>query len=368
MARIRLKYIQEFRDRHGGVHRYFRKPGCPRVRLPGLPGSTEFMAAYEASLAAIPGCSTRALTIGAQRTRPGSINAAITGYYASKYFLIELGPETQKTRRFSLEKFRADHGDKLIANLTRDHIEAMVEAKRQQSPSGAQTFLKSLRGVINYAVKTHLIAVDPSLGIKNKRVKTAGYYTWTEEDIARFEEHHPIGSRARLALALLLHTAQRRSDVLRMGPQHIRHELIEENLVPVMHITQQKTSTPVAIPVPGLTAFIDATPSHHLAFLITERGTPFAKSHFSCWFKSACREAGVMQGSSHGLRKAACRRLAEAGCTAHEIMSISGHVTLEEVQRYTEEADRAHNARQAVAKVAEHLAANAAARSAAGRK
>src|SRR5262249_14260057 len=221
MARIRLKYIQEFRDRDGGVHRYLRKPGCKRVRLPGLPGSTEFMTAYEASLAAIPG-STRPLTIGAQRTRPGSINAAIAGYYASKFFLIDLGPETQKTRRFSLEKFRAGHGDKLIANLTREHIEAMVEAKRQQSPSAAQTFLKSLRGMLNYAVKTHLIAVDPSLGIKNRRAKTAGYYTWTEEDIARFEAHHPIGTRSRLALALLLHTAQRRSDILAMGPQHIR--------------------------------------------------------------------------------------------------------------------------------------------------
>jgi len=44
--------------------------------------------------------------------------------------------------------------------------------------------------------------------------------------------------------------------------------------------------------------------------------------------------------SAHGLRKAAARRLAEAGCTEHEIAAITGHASLREVQRYTKAADQ----------------------------
>jgi hypothetical protein len=53
-------------------------------------------------------------------------------------------------------------------------------------------------------------------------VKTEGYRTWSESDIEEFEAAHPVGSRARLALALLLYTAQRRADVVLMGRQHLR--------------------------------------------------------------------------------------------------------------------------------------------------
>ena len=43
---------------------------------------------------------------------------------------------------------------------------------------------------------------------------------------SRFEAKHPIGSKARLALALLLYTGQRRGDVVRLGRQHIRNGVL----------------------------------------------------------------------------------------------------------------------------------------------
>ena len=43
---------------------------------------------------------------------------------------------------------------------------------------------------------------------------------------------------------------------------------------------------------------------------------------------------------THGLRKAAARRLAEAGCTAHQIMSITGHQSMKEVERYTKAVEQ----------------------------
>jgi integrase len=51
--------------------------------------------------------------------------------------------------------------------------------------------------------------------------------------------------------------------------------------------------------------------------------------------------------SIHGLRKSASRRMAESEVTAHEIMSITGHKTLSEVQRYTDAVDRERLAEQA---------------------
>jgi len=113
---------------------------------------------------------------------------------------------------------------------------------------------------------------------------------------------------------------------------------------------QQKTGAVLAIPIhPGLAAILDATSSEHLTFLTTRDGKPFSPAGFTNWFREMCNEAGLPRGlSAHGLRKAACRRLAEAGCSANVIAAISGHTSLREVQRYTAAADQARMARAAI--------------------
>jgi integrase len=89
-----------------------------------------------------------------------------------------------------------------------------------------------------------------------------------------------------------------------------------------------------------------------LTFLTTRSGAPFIPEHFTTWFGDACRAVGLPLGySAHGLRKTMCRRLAEAGCSAPQIAAISGHLTLAEVQRYIEGANKkrmAHQAMQAI--------------------
>jgi integrase len=59
---------------------------------------------------------------------------------------------------------------------------------------------------------------------------------------------------------------------------------------------------------------------------------------------------------AHGLRKAAARRLAEAGCSANEIAAVTGHASLEEVTRYTKAADQKRLARSAIRRLGEHEA------------
>jgi integrase len=52
------------------------------------------------------------------------------------------------------------------------------------------------------------------------------FHAWSEGEIAQFHARHPNGTRAGLALALLVYTAQRRSDVVRMGWQHVTGDVI----------------------------------------------------------------------------------------------------------------------------------------------
>jgi integrase len=138
---------------------------------------------------------------------------------------------------------------------------------------------------------------------------------------------------------------QRRGDVIRMGPQHIRDGLL--------HLRQSETGEPMRLPiVPELQAALDSTPCEHLTFLTTAHGKPFTPTGFGNWFRDVCNEAGLHGFSAHGLRKAGCRRLAEAGCTAHEIAAWSGHRTLSEVAHYTRAADQAAMARAAMTKMA----------------
>jgi integrase len=215
----------------------------------------------------------------------------------------------------------------------------MVNAKAS-TPGSALNFLGALRALMRHAVAIGLRGEDPTAGVRGPKFRSSGFYSWTEDDIAAFESKHPVGSRARLALALLLYTAQRRADVIQMGRQHVRDGLI--------HVRQSKTGVTLAIPLhPELRLVLDATPTDHLTFLTTRGNRPFHPDAFTHWFKHKCREAGLpARASVHGLRKAACRRLAEVGCSANVIASISGHATLREVSRYTAAADQVRLARQ----------------------
>jgi integrase len=171
---------------------------------------------------------------------------------------------------------------------------------------------------------------------------TEGYRTWTDAEIQQFIARHPIGTKAYLAFMLLLDTGVRRGDVVDLGRQHIRHDLLPKQPHGYLSIEQNKTGTLVEVPVTdALQAAIDATPSNHLTFLVTSRGEPFTDAGFTNWFRDRCNEAGLPNGlSAHGLRKARARLIAEKNGRAHAVAAVTGHKTLSEVQRYTARYDR----------------------------
>jgi integrase len=333
------KFVQAFLDRHGKPRHYFRCTGFKTIALPGLPWSPEFMAAYEAALAGQP------MQIGGARVKPGSFRALAVSYFNSMGFR-RLKATTQTLYRNAIERLceQTDregrkYGDKSAATMRREHVVKLMAAKAEK-PESANLLRKVLRGMMTHAVEISLRADDPTRDVKAIRVKSDGFHSWTNA-----EKHHAVGSRARLALALLLYTGQRRSDVIRMGRQHI-----DQN--GAIHVRQQKTGAELTIPIdPTLAAIIAETPSDHLTFLTTTFGKPFTAAGFGNWFRDQCNAAGLPHCSAHGLRKAAARRLAEAGCTEHEIASITGHASLREIVRYTKAADQVRLAVAAMDKV-----------------
>jgi integrase len=339
--RLKLpRFVHGFIDRHGKPRFYFRRPGFEAKALHGLPYSSEFMSDYEAALAGQP------QPMGVGRFRSGTMMALALSYFASPEFRT-LRPSTQRAYRGAIERLCKEHGDKRAADLRREHVVRLMAARAEQ-PSAANELRKVLRVMMRHAIDVGLRADDPTRDVRAVRIRSSGFHSWTDVEIAQFEKCHPMGSRARLAFALLLYTGQRRGDVLRMGAQHVRDG--------ALYVKQEKTGAELAIPMHSeLGAIIAATPSGHLTFLTTRYGSPFEASTFSHWFRDRCNEAGLPHCSAHGLRKAAARRLAEAGCTAHEIGAITGHASLAELVRYTKAADQRRLAEVAMAKTGKSI-------------
>jgi integrase len=321
------KFVHGFIDRHGKPRFYLRRAGVKSIPLPGLPWSPKFMAAYESGMKG----DWQHQEIGAQRTVPGTVNACVVSYYNTNADFRGFADGTKAMRRVILERFREEHGDKRIALLDQRALTVILGKK---GPFAARNWLKTIRGLIRHAVATGLRKDDPTVGIKLRSIRSDGHHTWGDDEIEAFESCHPLGTRPRLALALLLYTGQRRGDVVRMGRQHVRDGFLS--------LRQQKTGAQIDIPVvPDLQIALDAMPvTDQLAFLTTGVGQPFTAAGFGGWFRERCDEAGLYHCTAHGLRKAAATRLANEGATEHQLMAWFGWTSIREAERYTRKANR----------------------------
>ena len=339
MTRSKLPFVQAMRDRHGHRRHYFRRNSHPRVTLPGLPGSPEFMEAYRAAL------SGKALPIGIDREARGTFSALIAAWYQTAKF-IGYSSGTQRTYRYDAERFRKKHGDKLVADLQPRHVEKMMDAMAH-TPAAANKLRQLLRQLMKFAVKDGLRPDNPMRDVERLRPRNPdGFPQWEAEHVALFQERWPVGSKPRLALELLICTAARRSDAIRLGPHDVRDGMI--------WLRTQKTWEPLGVPVSAeLRGALDAMPVRPLrVFLATAYGKPFTGGGFYNWFVARAREAGVPDGlSPHGLRKTAACHLAERGYTVPEIAALGGWKTLALVQHYIRGVDRALMLRNARARL-----------------
>ncbi|UPY35533.1 tyrosine-type recombinase/integrase [Sediminicoccus sp. KRV36] len=326
-TRVSLKHVSRFRDRHGHLRHYLRIPGCKKLSLPGEPGSPEFMAAYAAGIAQAPQAAPKV-----KGPPPGTLDALAVAYYSHGSFT-GLRESSQANYRRIVEQLRAKHGDKPIRMLDAAGVRVLM-AEKGEHRAAANHRLRVLRSLCGVAIEAGLIAADPTAGVKRLRRETKGYTSWSEDEIALYEKRWPSGTRERLALALLLYTAQRRSDVVRMGRQHIHGAFIA--------VRQVKTRAEIEVPIhPALAAELAHVPAGQMLFLQTAQGVGFTANGFYMRFRAWCDAAGIPAGRSpHGLRKACARRLAEAGATTHQIGAVTGHKTLSEIEVYTRAAEQ----------------------------
>jgi integrase len=272
-------------------------------------------------------------------------------YFAECAGYRQLDPRTQHVRRLILEGtfdepikpgastfFR----DIPLSKMTAAGIEVLRDRKFAH-PEAANSRVKAIRGVFKWAVRKNgpdgnaLVSYNPAHDVSYLRSNNpSGYHTWALEEVRKFEDCHPIGSKARLALALLLFTGQRRSDITRLGRQHVSGSTITFTQFKGRNRKPKRLTLPI---LPVLQRIMDASPCGDMTFLVNELGRPFTDAGFGNWFHDRCVEARV-PGRAHGLRKAGATIAANNGATAHQLMAIFGWTTLEMAERYTHQADQ----------------------------
>jgi enterobacteria phage integrase len=335
MAVVRIPYVKVYTDRAGKVRRYFRKPRRKAVPLPGVPGSTDFMAAYQAALGEVA-------PMPAYRQGPGTVGALICDYLKSPAFT-DLAPSSKKLYRTVLDRFGTLHGHRMVQDMPRAKVATYVYNIGAEHPAMANVTKSVLRKLLSHTVRTGYRNDNPVAEID--RYKAGTRHTWTDDELAAFERRWPPGTRERLAYALLLHTGQRGGDVVKMRRADVSGGAIT--------VVQQKTGVELSIPIdPELLAAMKARPSNGLTLIGDNHGRPMSRHTLTLLVRRAAAAAGLPREClPHGLRKAQMRRLAERGASAKQIASISGHKTLREIERYTLAADQKRLSRGAMAKL-----------------
>ncbi|MET4722016.1 integrase [Bradyrhizobium japonicum] len=322
------RHLHVYTDRHGHERIYLRKAGEKRVPLPGPLFSYQFWEAYHRAAQGVV-AAIRTSADPEERNPPGSVSTAIAGYYGSAEFK-QLADSSRSNRRRILERFRKEHGAKSLAKLETKHINAIID-KKADKPAAANELRKLLHIVFEYAIGAGLITENPIKRAKRVKYVKRSHRAWTDADVEAYRERWPEGSPQRLGLELFIHTGLRRSDAVRLGWDHVKEGWITITTVKSRH---KKT---LNVPIhPTLWHHIKDTPRNQRTFLRTKWDKDRSAKGATNWIRSAAHEAGLPSDSSpHGLRHAICVRLAEAGCTPHQIQAITGHDNLAEIETYT---------------------------------
>lgn len=328
MATIRLRWLSIDIDQRGNVRRYVRRPGKAKVRIHAKAGTEEFFREYAKALATDKPPARKKV-----QAAIGSLRALAEAYMASAAFT-RLDISTKTWRRRALNDICLKHGHKPVSAMTPRRVRE-VRDERADKPAAANQRLKALKAMFKWAVEATPLQSNPAHEVHGVEYPTKGHHTWSMDEIGTYEARWPIGSVPRLALAILLYTACRREDATRLGPQHVRHGRLQYRQAK----NEGRKPVDVDVPLhPTLARIIEATPSGHLTFLVSRSGKPFSVAGFGMRMRDWCDAGGLPNCSAHGLRKAAATMLAEAGATPHQIMALTGHQTLEEVERYTRAA------------------------------
>lgn len=339
----RKPFLSHEKTRHGRLVWYFKRNGR-RIRLPDPYGSDAFNAAYDRALQGLETVNVP------KKAQSGSLEWLIGQYKRSAAFAA-LAPATRRARDNILKQVISDpkNAQGPFLAVTKAVIKKGMD-KRAATPNSANNFLKTMSHLFKWAAEAEHVEVNPCIGVSKVTVRSDGFHTWSVDEVERFRSHHPLGSRARLAIDIMLFLGLRRSDAVVVGRQHLKDGVIS--------LRTQKTGQWVYLPVyRQLHESIEATRTGELAFLTTERGTPFSSAaSFGNWFAKQCAAAGLPDNCrAHGLRKAGATIAADEGATAHELMAMYGWNRLSMAEIYTREADKKKLAKGASERLSNRL-------------
>ncbi len=346
-----LPYLSCDPDRHGNERIYVRRNG-KRIRIREPEGTPAFARAYTEAVDKLGATIKRATIIGPAHPT-GSLGWLGAKYFASKNDFLKLAKDSQRARRNSLEEcFRepfSDDDPEPMGNcplkyFTAPKAKRLLEAK--DTAGAATNRRKHLSALCSWGVDAGHLSSNPVRDIKAGRAaKGGGYYTWTIPDVEQFIEHHKVGSKAVLALGLLLFSGARRQDMVDLGKQHTRGGWIRYVPKKTLYKRRDMSQKPL---LPVLAHIIASSSCGSMTFLETEYGKPFTPAGFGNWFRDRCDQAGLPQCTAHGLKKAGATIAAENGATTRQLMAMFDWSTISQAEVYTRAADQKRLAGEAM--------------------
>lgn len=272
-----------------------------------------------------------------------TLRTLITAYERSPEWAA-LAPRTVKNRLIAMRPL-AKVGDMRVQEWRRRDILLLRDAiAMSRGPAAGNAFAAAVATLFAWARDRGWIEHSPADRIK--ALPGGAYPTWTEADLTHALRH--FSEHARRAVVLAVHTGQRRGDLVNLRWSNIAGG--------VLRLRQEKTGAVLTLPIHPdlareLTAWRASSNGQHI--LAHDDGTPWDRDHLTMLIVRERKAVGMRESLNlHGLRKLAAVRLAQAGCSAHEIAAVTGHKTLTEVARYTAAADQERLAESAARRLA----------------
>jgi integrase len=340
MATMRLRYVHSFVDKTGRVRFYFRYRG-KRWPLPGQPGSTDFAARYDELrryyIKPEPGRGNVAFG-------PNTLGAVIEKWLASDSFTSKAHHTRRQYRRI-LDRIKEICGRALVTDLREEHVREIRSRFLPATFTADEAVM--LLSMLWLFAKEHLamrLGPNPTADVTKLHKQSWQHEPWPAPVIEKFEAEARPKPNAALALLLLLYSGQRAGDVAAMRWERYDGSGIE--------VRQQKTKELLWIPCHSkLKAALDRAERKSEFILTTQLGSGYSDGAFCNMIAEATAQIGAKEYTAHGLRKNAAIALAEAGCTVHQIMAITGHKTWKQAMHYTQRAGQKQLAQQAMDKL-----------------
>jgi integrase len=326
----------------GHTYLYFRWHDVYR-RLPDSSASEAFRIEYARALAAI----------SPEHDRPvigGSVRALLRDFKSSPEWAA-LAPKTQADYARVLDHLRPI-GEFQADNVRRQHV-IRIRNKMESNRRTQDLFVAAVSRM--FSIGTDLGYTDRNPAARIERLNNPeSYEPWPLSARERFEASD-MPDWMRDAYMLALWTGQRESDVLRLPRSrfdgngfHIRQGRPEAKRGKGRRGPVVTLYVPAAAP---LRAYLNRRTLTGLMFVADGDGKPIRPDTLRKAMRAHLDSIGLYDLHFHGLRHTTATALAEAGCSPHEIMAITGHQTEQMVKLYTRKVEQKRLAASAVRKL-----------------